>query len=311
MLDLILLGTSGTVPLPDRPLSAVLGRLGPELILFDCGEGTQVSVRRSGWGFRALSTICLSHMHGDHVGGLPGMLLSVANAGRSEPMDLFGPPGTRDVVAGLRVIARRLPYELRIHELETSEGIAWNGATLATLAVDHSAPCLAYRIDVPRARRFEPARALAAGVPISNWKRLQHGESVAVNGRIVTPDEVLGVERTGIRFGYVTDTRPTPEMRAFLARANLLVIEGTYGDPADAENAVGNKHLLFSEAAEIGRSAQVEQIWLTHFSAKLLQPERYAHEATRISPATTIGYEGLTTSLRFGDERQPTAQAGR
>jgi ribonuclease Z len=310
MLDLILLGTSGTVPLPGRPLSSVLGRLGPELILFDCGEGTQVSVRRSGWGFKALSAICLSHMHGDHVAGLPGMLLSAANAGRTEPVDLFGPPGTREVVDGLRVIARWLPYELRIHELETSEGIAWNGATLATLAVDHSVPCLAYRIDLARARRFEPAKAAAAGVPISDWKRLQQGDPIAVGGRLVTPDDVLGAERPGIRFAYVTDTRPTPEMATFLAHANLLVIEGTYGDPADAENAVGNKHLLFSEAADIGRSAQVEQLWLTHFSAKLLVPETYAAEATRIFPAAAIGHEGLTTSLRFDEERQLTTKAG-
>jgi ribonuclease Z len=303
MIDLILLGTSGTIPLPGRPLSSVLARVGPELMLFDCGEGTQVSMRRWGWGFKGLSAICLSHMHGDHVSGLPGLLLSVANAGRTEPLDIYGPIGTRMVVAGLRVIAPRLPYEVRVHEVGTSEGISWKGATLATLSVDHGIPCLAYRLDLTRGRRFEPEQARALRVPIEQWKTLQHGQSVAVGGRTIRPDDVLGPERRGIRVGYVTDTRPTPSMAVFLAGADLLVIEGTYGDPEDAENAIENKHLLFSEAAEIGRDAQVRRLWLTHFSAKLLEPERYADQATRIFPATTIGQEGLTMSLRFEDEQ--------
>src|SRR4051794_11419843 len=137
MIDLILLGTSGTIPLPGRPLSSLLARVGPELILFDCGEGTQVSMRRAGWGFKALSAICLSHMHADHVAGLPGLLLTIANAGRREPLDIIGPPGTGLVVAGLRVLAPRLPYEVRIHEAGSAE-FRWNEGMLATLPVDHA-----------------------------------------------------------------------------------------------------------------------------------------------------------------------------
>lgn len=307
MFDLILLGTGGTIPLPNRPLSSVLGRVGPELILFDCGEGTQVSMRRWGWGFKGLSAICLSHMHGDHVSGLPGVLLSVANAGRTEPLDVYGPVGTRIVVAGLRVIAPYLPYEVRVHELAESHRFGWNGATIATLPVDHAIPCLAFRLDLARARRFQPERARALGVPIEAWKVLQQGRPVLVDGREVRPDDVLGPARRGTRFAYVTDTRPTPEMPEFLTDADLLVIEGTYGDPADAENAVENKHLLFSEAAGIAHEARARKLWLTHFSAKLLEPERYATEATRVFPETTIGREGLTASLRFDDDL-PTAE---
>ena len=301
MIDLYLLGTSGTFPLPDRPLSSLLARVGPELILFDCGEGTQVSMRRSGWGFKALSAICLSHMHADHVVGLPGLLLTVGHAGRREPLDIFGPTGTRMVVAGLRVVAPRLPYEVRVHELEAADGLPWNGGLLASLPVDHAVPCLSFRLDVPRGRRFDPDQARALGIPISEWKLLQRGQSVGVGGRTIQPDDVLGPARPGLRLGYVTDTRPTPEMPAFLAHADMLVVEGTYGDPADAEHAIENKHLLFSEAAEIGRRAGVRQIWLTHFSAKLLDPERFVDEARQIVPTTTIGHEGLTTSLRFQD----------
>ncbi len=302
MIDLLLLGVSGTIPLPGRPLSAFLARVGPEMILFDCGEGTQVSMRRWGWGFKSLSAICLSHLHGDHVGGLPGLLLSLGNAGRREPLDIYGPVGTRIVVAGLRVIAPYLPYEVRVHELGEKHGIPWNGATLATLPVDHAVPCLAFRLDLARGRPFVPQRARDLGIPVPLWKVLQHGQPVEVDGRTIQPDDVLGPARRGLRVGYVTDTRPTPEMPAFLAGADVLVIEGTYGDPADAQNAVDNKHLLFSEAATIGRAADVRRLWLTHFSAKMMDPQRHAAEATRILPSATVGYEGLTTSLHFDDD---------
>jgi ribonuclease Z len=305
MIDLILLGTSGTIPLPGRPLSSVLGRVGSELILFDCGEGTQVSMRRWGWGFKGLSAICLSHRHGDHVAGLPGVLHSVARAGRTEPLDIYGPIGIGMVIDGLRVVARILPYQVRVHELGRAGGIAWNGAILATLPVDHAVPCIAFRLDLARARRFLADKARLLGVPIASWKVLQQGRSVLVNGREIQSDDVLGPQRRGVSFCYVTDTRPTPAMPEFLAESDLLVIEGTYGDPADAENAIANKHLLFSEAATIGRDARVRLIWLSHFSAKLLEPEQYAEEATRLFPNTTIGHEGLTTSLRFDDEDTP------
>lgn len=302
MIDAILLGTSGTFPLPDRPLSSMLVRVGPQMLLFDCGEGTQVSMRRSGWGFKAVSAICLSHLHADHVSGLPGLLLTVGHAGRREPLDIYGPVGTRIVVAGLRVIAPYLPYEVRVHELAESHRLHWNGAALSTLPVDHAVPCLAYRLDIPRGRRFDVEKARALDVPVTEWKRLQHGEAVQVGAQVIRPEQVLGETRRGLSVAYVTDTRPTDEMPRFLADVDLLTIEGTYGDPADAQNAIENKHLLFSEAAEIGRQAAVRQIWLTHFSAKMLRPERYLDEATRIHAATTIGYEGLTASLRFADD---------
>jgi ribonuclease Z len=302
MIDALLLGTSGTFPLPDRPLSALLVRVGPQMILFDCGEGTQVSMRRAGWGFKALSAICLSHLHADHVSGLPGLLLTVGHAGRREPLDIYGPVGTRIVVAGLRVIAQYLPYEVRVHELAEKHRIPWNGARLASLPVEHSVPCLAYRLDLSRARRFNAEKARALEIPVSDWNTLQRGEGVRVGHRLVTPDDVLGPERRGLSLAYVTDTRPTVRMPGFLANVDLLVIEGTYGDPADLENAVENNHLLFSEAAEIGYQAGAARVWLTHFSAKMLRPEQYLPQATTVHPETVVGYEGLHTSLRFADE---------
>jgi ribonuclease Z len=307
MIDALLLGISGTVPLPNRPLSALLVRLGSDLILFDCGEGTQVSMRRWGWGFKALSTICLSHLHADHVAGLPGLFHSIAKAGRQEPLTIFGPPGTQVVVECLRIIARRLPFEVRIHELDGGDDLPLIEARLGALAVDHSVPCLAYRLDLPRTRRFDAERARALGAPIATWKLLQRGESVRLGERVVQTEDVLGPARRGLRLAYATDTRPTPDLPGFVAEADLFVCEGTYGDPADAENAIANQHMLFSEAATIAGEAHAQRLWLTHFSAKMLDPERYAAHATDIFPGTTIGREGLSLTLSFDDDRPETA----
>ena len=307
MLDVALVGTSGTIPLPGRWLSAVLVRLGSELLLFDCGEGTQISMRQIGWGFRALSAICLSHLHADHAAGLPGLLLTVGNAGRAEPLDIMGPPGTRNAVAGLRVVAPYLPFQVRVHELAGGEELDWNGARLACTPLRHAVPCLGYRLDAPRRPRFDADAARRLGVPVPLWKRLQRGEAVDVAGRRIEPTAVQGEARRGLRLGYVTDTRPTPELPDFLADADLLVCEGTYGDPADRENAVENRHLLFSEAAEIARAARARRLWLTHFSAKLTEPERYVEHARAVFPETTVGRDHLATTLRFEDDEEQGA----
>ncbi len=272
------------------------------MLLFDCGEGTQISMRRLGWGFKALDTICLSHLHADHAAGLPGLLLTVGNAGRSEPLTIFGPTGTEAAVRGLRAVAPVLPYEVVIQELNGGETMSWAGAQLGCLAVDHALPCLAYRVDLSRARRFDPARARALGLPVPLWKGLQHGDAVEWQGRSVAADEVLGPDRRGLRLAYVTDTRPTSELPSFLAEADLLVSEGTYGDPADAERAVENKHMLFGEAAMLARAAGAKRLWLTHFSAKLTQPADYLPHATAVFPPTVIGHDHLTGTLSFADE---------
>jgi ribonuclease Z len=302
VLDIALVGSGGTVPLPGRWLSALLVRVGPELLLFDCGEGTQISMRRLGWGFKALGAICLSHLHADHVAGLPGLLLTIGNAGRTEPLHVLGPLGTGATVAALRTIAPRLPYPVVVRELGDGDRLAWGNVQLAALAMDHAIPCLAYRLDLPRARRFDADRAERLGVPVPLWKRLQRGESVSWDGQQAAPEDVLGPERAGLRLAYVTDTRPTPGLPSFVRGADLLVCEGTYGDPADAANAIENKHMLFSEAAEVARAADVARLWLTHFSAKLTDPAAYLANATAVFEATTIGHDHLTTSLRFLDE---------
>ncbi|MDP9357581.1 MAG: ribonuclease Z [Chloroflexota bacterium] len=303
MIDLLLLGTGGMLPLPDRWLSSLLIRCQGELTLFDCGEGTQIPWKRFGWGFRRLGAICLSHTHADHVAGLPGLLHSLANADRSDPVHLFGPPGTARVVEGLCRIAPHLPYELTVRELDGGEIFALPGGLVGrTTPGKHALPCLAYRADLPRARRFDAQRARALGVPQDRWRDLQRGKSASWSGGSARPDDVLGPERRGVALGYVTDTRPMPTLPAFLRGVDLLVCEGTYGNPEDAVKAIQNRHMTFAEAARIARDSRVRQLWLTHFSPALTDPEAWRGEATAIFPDTTIGYSGLTGTLQFQDD---------
>ena len=262
MIDVLLLGNGAMLPLPDRWLSSLLVRADGELILFDCGEGTQIPWRRFGWGFRRLGAICLSHWHADHVAGLPGILHSLANADRTEPVTIYGPEQTARVVAGLREIAPYLPFPLAVRELAGGDSFDLpRGLTATCLAGDHRVPCLAYRVDLSRARRFDPERARALGIPIALWRPLQRGETVTWPGGTAHPDDVLGPERPGISFGFATDTRPLPTMAHFFAGVDLLITEGTYGDSADLPKAIQNKHMTFAEAAKLTVDVRAEEVW--------------------------------------------------
>ena len=310
MIDLLLLGTGGMLPMPDRWLSSLLVRCSGELTLFDCGEGTQIPWKRFGWGFRHVGAICLSHVHADHVAGLPGLLLTLANAGREEPVAIYGPAGTEQVVSALRTIAPVLPYDVHVEELAEGDRFPLPGGLKGgVVAGEHDLPCLAYRLDVARGRRFDPERATALGVPLRLWRSLQRGEDVSWPGGRATPNDVLGPPRRGLAAAYVTDTRPVATLPAFLAGVDLLVCEGTYGDSADLPKAVERGHMTFREAATLAREAKAGALWLTHFSPALDHPENYLPEATTIFPNTTIGHTGLTASLTFPDDPFPTSDA--
>lgn len=299
MLDVCLLGTGGMTPLPQRFLASALVRFKGRLTLLDCGEGTQISLKLLGWGFKEISAILLTHLHADHTAGLPGMLLTIGNSGRRDPLLLFGPPDLWRVVEGVRALAPQLPYLLEWRELLGGEQVDLGGMEVSSLAVDHRVPCLAYSLHVPRGRRFNPERASELGIPVQLWSRLQAGEGVEWEGRQVDPREVLGEERPGIKLSYVTDTRPTPDLPAFVEGADLLICEGMYGSPEDLPKALEKKHMLFAEAAEIARQGRVRELWLTHYSPSLSDPEEWLGEATRVFPNTRAGHDRMAATLRF------------
>jgi ribonuclease Z len=303
MIDVCLLGIGGMMPLPGRWLSSMLLRCGQDVVLCDCGEGTQISWKIANWGFRDVNTIVLSHLHADHVAGLPGILFMIAHSGRTEPLTIYGPVYTDVVVQSLRIIAPRLPYAVEVIELGGSETrVLPDGLELRTLEVEHRIPCLAYSFGKPRAPRFQPERARAQGIPISLWSRLQAGESIEIDGRTYGPESVLGEPRSGLKVAYVTDTRPTPALPDFVRDADLLVCVAMYGDPDVRDRADARGHMVFDEAAATARDGNVKRLWLTHFSPSVTDPAACLPEATAIFPATEIGRQHRTFTLRYEDE---------
>src|SRR3984885_12581035 len=216
MIDVCLLGTGGTLPLPDRFLSSLLVRTGGQLILIDCGEGTQVSLRRLGWGLKDIGTILITHFHADHIAGLPGLLLTIGNSGRTgdETLTIVGPRNIQRVVESLRIIAPRLPFPVHCKELsgDGREIVPIGELKMRACMGDHDMPCLSYRFDLSRAPAFQPERAQAIGLPVQQWKLLQRGPAVEFSGRLVQPEEVLGPPRPGLSLGFLTDRRPTPNL---------------------------------------------------------------------------------------------------
>jgi ribonuclease Z len=306
VIEAALPGTGGMMPLPNRWLSALLLRTRGEVTLFDCGEGTQIAWRQVGWSFRRLGAICISHTHADHIAGLPGLLHAVANAGRVEPVALFGPLGIAEVVRGLRVIAPHLPYDVEVRELEDGATFALPGGVAGSCAAGvHALPVLAYRADLARGPAFLAERARELGVPVALWHELQGGTPVSWAGGAVMPDAVLGPPRPGLSVAYVTDTRPLPSHVTLVAGVDLLVCEGTYGSDEDAAKAQVNTHMTFREAATLARDAVVKRLWLTHFSPALEKPEEFQRNAAEVFPGTVVGHDGLTLSLTFADAPTP------
>lgn len=303
MLDVSLLGTGGMMPLPYRWLTSLMLRYNGKSILIDCGEGTQIALREKGWSPNPIEIICFTHYHADHISGLPGMLLTMGNAERREPLLLIGPKGLVKVVNALRTIAPELPFELQYKELGEEEQILpFDGFSLKAFRVSHSVQCYGYSMSVARGGRFDRESAQAREIPMKLWSRLQKGETIEQNGRVYTPDMVLGPPRKGLKVTYCTDTRPVEAIAANAEGADLLILEGMYGEPDKLAKAKENKHMTMYEAARIARAAKVPELWLTHYSPSLMRPEEYIGEVRKIFPNTVAARDGRTVELNFEEE---------
>ncbi len=300
MIDVCILGTVGMMPMPGRWLSCALIRCGASLTLIDCGEGTQIPWKALGWGFRQLGAICLTHMHADHVAGLPGVLFMVAHAGRTEPLHIYGPPGTTYIVDGLRRIAPEMPYPLHIHEIKSGTHFPLPGNLHGSCtAAAHGIPCLAYRIELRRNPAFQPDKARALGLPVQLWSRLQKGETLEYNGQRITPSQVLGEARRGISLAYITDTRPTSALAAFARDVDLLICESMYDSAEDLPLARANAHMLVTESAGIARDAGAHALILTHFSPKIHDTANAEKAARRIFKNARAAREGMVVTLEY------------
>lgn len=302
MLDVCLLGTGGMMPLPYRWLTSLMVRYNGSSLLIDCGEGTQIAIKEKGWSFKPIDVICFTHYHGDHISGLPGLLLTMGNADRKEPLTLIGPKGLERVVNALRVIAPELPFPIKYKEItQTEQTFEINGYRLKAFRVNHNVTCYGYTMEIDRAGKFDVERANAAEIPQRYWGILQKGESVTVDGHVYTPDMVLGPARKGIKLAYCTDTRPTESIKNNAAGSDLFICEGMYGEKDKIKKAKEYKHMTFHEAAQIAKEAQVKEMWLTHYSPSLTRPEEYIDEVREIFPAAIAAKDRRSVELVFSD----------
>ena len=243
MLDVCLLGCGGMMPLPYRYLTSLMTRYNGSSLLIDCGEGTQIAIKEKGWSFKPIDVICFTHYHGDHISGLPGLLLTMGNADRTEPLTLIGPKGLERVVGCLRVIAPELPFPIIYREIEGAEQtFELNGMRIHAFRVNHNVLCYGYTIEIDRAGKFDAAKAKEQDIPLKYWSRLQGGETIDNEDGHFTPDMVLGPPRKGIKLTYTTDTRPTESIRRNAKGSDLFICEGMYGEKEKAAKAVEYTH---------------------------------------------------------------------
>lgn len=300
MLDVCLLGSGGMMPLPYRWLTSLMTRFNGSSLLIDCGEGTQIAIKEKGWSFKPIDVICFTHYHGDHISGLPGLLLTMGNADRKEPLTLIGPKGLERVVSALRVIAPELPFPIIYKEIEGAEQtFELNGYRLKAFRVNHNVLCYGYTMEIDRAGKFDVERAKEQEIPQKYWKHLQKGETIETENGILTPDMVLGPPRKGLKLTYTTDTRPTNSIRENAKDSDLFICEGMYGEKEKAAKAVEYKHMTFYEAAHLAKYAQVKEMWLTHYSPSLTRPEEYMDEVRRIFPEAKAGKDRMSRELAF------------
>lgn len=303
MLDVCLLGTGGMMPLPYRWLTSLMLRYNGKSILIDCGEGTQVALKEKGWSPKPVDIICFTHYHADHISGLPGMLLTMGNAERTEPLVLIGPKGLTKVVSALRVIAPELPFQIECIEIgENAQSFSFDGFRIEAFKVNHNVVCYGYSMVVERAGKFDKERAQAQQIPMKLWSKLQKGETITLDNVTYTPDMVLGEARKGLKVTYCTDTRPTQSLVENAVGSDLLICEGMYGEPEKLVKAKENKHMTMYEAAQVAVKAGVPQLWLTHYSPSLTHPEEYIKEVRKIFENTIAAKDGRTIELKFEEE---------
>lgn len=312
MLTITLLGTAATMPLPERALTVALAECCGHALLFDCGEGTQTAARRAGVNLMKVDAICLTHYHGDHIFGLPGLLQTLGCQGRTKPLTVYGPAGGAEIFAALRVFAGPLPYPVRMQILsdqpvllaEQFEG--WPaGAKLIPFRTRHRVPSIGYRLELPRAGKFDPDSARELGVPLQQWKELQRGRTVLLaDGTQVWPEQVLGAVRRGLNFVFSGDTAPCAALEQAAREADLLLCDATYALPEQEDQAKQYGHSTFGQSASLAARANAKRLWLTHYSPMILEPEEHLAQAQQFFSAAECGTDGKRIILQYEEEGQ-------
>lgn len=300
MIKVCLVGTGGMVPSHNRYLSSFLMSCEGSMVLVDCGEGTQMSLKNIGWGLKAIDVICISHFHGDHIFGLPGLLSTIENSGRTDPITIIGPYYLECILNNLCMLIK-ISYDINIVEIPENSVLNFNhkNYSISSTWLEHHVPCLGFSFTLKRSPKFDKQKAIDNDVPMKLWNVLQKSKQILFENKLYTPDMVLGNDRKGIKISYCTDTRPTDNIVELISNSDLFVCEGMYGDNALLDKAKSKKHMTFSEASTLANLGNVKELWLTHYSPSLVSPESFIDSAKAIFPNTVCGYDGLWKELSF------------
>jgi ribonuclease Z len=288
------LGTGGSYPSRERMTQAFAVRYKGDVVLFDCGEGTQRQMMLSSLSFMQVKTICITHFHGDHSLGLPGLIQTMQLNDRKEPLDILVPKGSREHAHALIEIGhfKLKKYEARVHEMADGERLAFDGYSITAAALNHPVPTVGFRLDEdPRTGRFDPARAKELGVPEGPlFSRLQDGHAVEGSGGKVSPSDVMGPSRRGRAFCYLTDTAPTPRAVEVSRGADILVMEATADDSlTDYANQYG--HCAASQTAQTAKDAGVLELYIVHLSARYKESEPILSQARAVFPNSKVPHD--------------------
>ena len=286
------------MPLPDRYLTSLYVRCEGRCLLIDCGEGTQSAIRSAGRRFKPIDAVLLTHYHADHISGLPGLLLTLGNEDRIEPLDVYGPPGLKRLMSAIKVIVPEVPFDIVCHELEGDEVFRAGELTVQCFKANHSVPCLSYCLTKNRPGRFDAEKARKNCVPLNLWSRLQQGEECEG----YTPDMVLGEPRRGLKLLYATDTLPLECVEEIGRDADLMVLEGMFGGTDKDARALETRHSTMDQSALIAKRAGAKELWLTHYSPANPHPEEFEDEVKAIFPDAVISTDGQQTTLRFQED---------
>ena len=308
MIEITLIGTGALIPLPDRALTSAALTCCGRTILFDCGEGTQTAARKAHVNLMKTEIIALTHYHGDHIFGLPGLLQTLFSMGREKPLYIVGPEGLREAMSPIIALAGELSYELCLLELPEG-GIrlealipGWpTEAHLRPVRTNHRVTSQGYCFTLERAGKFQPEKAKALGVPVNLWSRLQRGEAVQAGGIVVMPEQVLGEPRKGLKFVFTGDTAPCKALELASRNADLIISEATYGENEQTDLALERGHMTFALASQTAQRASAKRIWLAHYSPRIENPLDYLPNAQEVFPDAVCGEDGMSVTLDFID----------